>query len=150
MVTGGGQPTGPHLPDGSKNPLGLSCVSLQARLHLGQVGAARQASSRGLRFHGPLKQTLMRASAGRCGLDSAHWSSTTVRDVARMDCLGFMAHAESSEGVLLCASMLHRFCLSYDYAKLEDFVLLESCPYCSAPLRDPNQHPNKPKRSIFT
>jgi hypothetical protein len=60
-----------------------------------------------------------------------------------------MAHAEMSEGVLYTSSMLHRFGLPYDYAKLEDFIMPESRPCCSAPLRDPYQHPSKPDR-IFT
>jgi hypothetical protein len=37
-----------------------------------------------------------------------------------------MAHAEISEGVFFCASMLHRFGLPYDYAKLEEFTLPET------------------------
>jgi hypothetical protein len=45
-----------------------------------------------------------------------------------MDCPGSMAHAEISEGIINTTSMLHRFGLPYNYAKLEDFVLLESCP----------------------
>jgi hypothetical protein len=97
----------------------------------------------------PVKQALMRASAGQCGMDTAHGSTTTVRDVARMDCPGSMAHAEMSEGVLFTSSMLHRFGLPYDYAKLEDFILPETCPCCSAPLRDLGQHPSRPDR-IFT
>jgi len=48
----------------------------------------------------PLQQTLMKASAGQCGKDSAHCSTTTVREVALMDCPGSMAHAEINEGVL--------------------------------------------------
>ena len=76
----------------------------------------------------PKKRALMRASAGQCDLDSAHRSTATVRDVANMDCPGSMAHAEMSEGVLYCASMLHRFGLPYDYAKREDFTLSDSCP----------------------
>ena len=66
-----------------------------------------------------------------------------------MDCLGSMAHAEISEGVLLCASMLHHFGLPYDYAKLEDLTLPESCPCCSAPLWGPSRHPSRPAR-IFS
>ena len=95
------------------------------------------------------KRALRRASAGQCGIVSPHCSTTTSRDVARMDCPGSMAHAELSEGVLYCASMLHRFGLPYDYAKLDYFTLPESCPCCSASLRDSNQHPTRPER-IFT
>jgi hypothetical protein len=82
-------------------------------------------------------------------MDTAHCSTTTVRGVSRMDCPESMAHAEISEGVLFTSSMLHRFNLPYDYAKLEDFVLPEACPCRSAPLRDPGQHPSRPDR-IFT
>ena len=97
----------------------------------------------------PMKRALMRASAGQCGMDTAHCSTTTAKDVARMDCPGSMAHAEMSEGDLFTSSMLHRFRLPYDFAKLEDFILPESCPCCSAPLRDPGQHPSRQDR-IFT
>jgi len=45
----------------------------------------------------PLHQTLMRAFAGLRGTDFAHCSSITIRDVARMDCLGSMVHAEINE-----------------------------------------------------
>ena len=96
-----------------------------------------------------MKKAMMRASACECDTNSAHCSIFTVRDVARMDCPGSMAHAEMSEGVLYTSSMLHRFGLPYDYAKLEDFILPESYPCCSAPLRDPCQHPSRPDR-IFT
>ncbi len=89
-----------------------------------------------------LKQTVIRASAGQCGMDSAHCSTTTVRDVARMDCPCSMARAEISRGVLFYTSMLHSFGLPFDYVKLEDYILHESCPCCSAPLRDPNKHPS--------
>ena len=82
-------------------------------------------------------------------MDSAHCFTTTVREVALMDCPGSMAHAEINDGVLFCASMLPRFGLPYDYAKLEDFTLPESCPCCSAPLWDPSRHPSRPER-IFT
>ena len=85
----------------------------------------------------PVKKALMRASACQCGSDTAHCSTTTVRNVARMDCPGSMAHAEMSEGVLYTSSMLKCFGLPYDYAKLEDFMLSESCPCCSTLLRDP-------------
>ncbi len=66
-----------------------------------------------------------------------------------MDCPGSMAHAEMSEGILCTTSMLHRFGLPYDYAKLENFILPESCSCCSAPLWDPGLHPSRPDR-IFT
>jgi hypothetical protein len=33
----------------------------------------------------PIKQTLLRATAGQCGLDSTHCDSATVRDVAKLD-----------------------------------------------------------------
>ena len=97
----------------------------------------------------PLQQTLMRASAGQSGLDSAYCSTSTVREVALMDCPGSMAHADISEGTLFSASMLHCFGLPYDFAKLDDFTLPESCPCCSAQLWDPSRHTTRPER-IFT
>ena len=96
-----------------------------------------------------VKHALMRASAGQCGTDSSHCSKATVEEVSRMICPGSMAHAEMSEGVLFTFAMLHRFGLPYNYAKLEDYVLPESCPCCSASLWDPGLHPSRPDR-IFT
>ena len=96
----------------------------------------------------PVKQALMRASAGQCGMDNAHCSTTTVKDVARVDCPGSMAHAEMSEGVLFTSSMHHRFGLPYDYVKLENFILTEICPCCLAPLRDPDHQPSKLDRFL--
>jgi hypothetical protein len=96
-----------------------------------------------------VKLALMRASACRCGSDSAHCSSDTVQEVSRMDCPGSLAHAALSKGVIFTASMLHRFGLLYNYAKLEDFVLPKSCPCCSAPLWEPGLHPSRSDR-IFT
>jgi hypothetical protein len=63
-----------------------------------------------------------------------------------MDCPGSLAHAEMSEGVLFTCSMLHRFGLPYNYARLENSILPESCPCCSAPLWDPGLHPSRPDR----
>jgi hypothetical protein len=80
----------------------------------------------------PVNQALMRATAGQCGLDSAQCSTAIAREVARMGCPGSMAHSEMSEGVLYCSSMLYRFGPPYDYTKLEDYTLPESCPCCSA------------------
>ena len=48
-----------------------------------------------------------------------------------------MAHAGMSEGILYNSSMLNRFGLPCDYAKLEDLILPELCPCYSAPLQDP-------------
>ena len=62
----------------------------------------------------------MRASAGKCGIESSHCSKDTVKEVSRMDCPGSMAHAKMSEGVLFTTVMLHRLGLPYNYAKLED------------------------------
>ena len=63
----------------------------------------------------PVTQALMRASTCQCGMDCAHCSTVTVSDVARMVCLGSMAHAEMSEGILYTSSTLRRFGLPYDY-----------------------------------
>ena len=75
-----------------------------------------------------VKHALMRTSAGQCGIYSSHGSMATVEEVSRMVCPGSMAHAEMSEGVLFTTDMLHRFGLPYNYAKMEDYVLPESCP----------------------
>jgi len=98
-----------------------------------QARHIRQASEVFLSMNA-VKQALMRALACQCGTDSAHCSTATVKEVARMDCSGSMAHAEISENILFTTSMLHRFGLPYNYARLEDFLLPESCPCCYAPL----------------
>ena len=83
---------------------------------------------------GPVKQALMRASAGECGRDSAHCAKATVEAVARMDRPGPLAHEDSSESTLFCAATLHRFGLPYDYSRLSRGYLAETCPCCSVPI----------------
>ncbi len=75
---------------------------------------------------GPIRQTMSRANAGQCGRDSAHCSLQTVRVVATMGCPAALVHAETSEAFLFCATTLYRFGLPLDYAKLENFTLLET------------------------
>jgi hypothetical protein len=75
-----------------------------------------------------VKQSLMRAAAGQCGVDTTHCSMATVHAVARMDCPASLSHDELSEGTLFCAASLHRFGLLVDYAKLEAVVPPETCP----------------------
>ncbi len=82
----------------------------------------------------PIKQSRMRANAGQFGLNSAHCSLAIVEVVARIECPASLSHGELSEGVLFCASALHRFGLPFDYAALDNCILLEACPCCSAPL----------------
>jgi hypothetical protein len=84
----------------------------------------------------PIRQTLMRASAGQCGRDSALWSLQVVCAVATMNCPAALAHRETSEASLYCAATLHRFGLPLDYAKLDDFIFPETCSCCNAPLWD--------------
>ena len=91
----------------------------------------------------------MSASAKQCGQDSAHGSTATSLEVARMDCPGSLAHVEISEGALYFSFVLHRFGLPYDYTKLEGNTLPESCPSCSAQLQNPSLYPSRPER-IFT
>ncbi len=62
----------------------------------------------------------MRAFAGECGRDSAHYSMSVMEAVARMDCPVSLSHDEISEDALFTDATLHRFGLPYDYAKLED------------------------------
>ncbi len=51
-----------------------------------------------------------------------------------MDCPASLSHDKLSEGALFCAISLHRFGLLVEFAKLEAFVLPETCPCCTAPL----------------
>jgi len=52
-----------------------------------QIRHAKQAH-RVLSTLNPIKQTLLRATAGQCGLDSAHCHSVTVKDVDKPDRTG--------------------------------------------------------------
>ena len=90
-----------------------------------------------LSFLYPVKQFLMRASAGQCELDSSHCHSDIVREIAKLNRLGFGKNGESSEATLFCAATLHRFGLPYDYAILDTKTLPEMCSCCKAPLWDP-------------
>ena len=49
-----------------------------------QIRHAKHAR-RGIVAINPIKQTLLRAKTGKCGLDSAYCHSATVRDVAKLD-----------------------------------------------------------------
>jgi hypothetical protein len=53
----------------------------------------------------PTKQALLRASAGQCGLNSAHCHSSTVKDVVSLDRPGGV-DGGSREAALLCAAIL--------------------------------------------
>ena len=75
-----------------------------------------------------VNQSLVRASAGQCGMDTAHCYLATAQAVARMDCPASLSHDKLSEGALFCAASLHRFGLPVDFAKLEASVLPETCP----------------------
>jgi hypothetical protein len=75
----------------------------------------------------PIRQTRMRASIGQCGRDTAHCSLQVVRVVATMNCPTALAHTETSEASLYCAATLQHFGLPTDYAKLDDFILHETC-----------------------
>jgi hypothetical protein len=75
----------------------------------------------------PVRETLLRANAGQCGRDTAHYSLKTIRAVATMDCPSSRANQESSNASLFCASTLHRYGLPYDFAKLDTHELPESC-----------------------
>ncbi len=77
---------------------------------------------------GPVKEALMRASAGQCGRDSAYCSTITVREVAGIDRPGAGNIEETSgEASLLCAATLHRFGLPVDYARLKEVTLPKMC-----------------------
>ena len=74
-----------------------------------------------------VRQTLVRANACQCGMDSAHYSMYTMGAMVTMDSSATLAHAETSEAFLCCASTLHRYGLPLDYAVLESFILPETC-----------------------
>ena len=80
-----------------------------------------------LKAHNPVKQTLMRAIACQCGLDSSQCHAETVTEVAKLDRLGFGNHGESNEATLFYASTLRRFGLPLDYARMEPNTLPDMC-----------------------
>jgi len=81
----------------------------------------------------PTKQSLLRAAAGECGLDSPHCNSFTIQEVVSMDRPGG-GNGGSREASLFCAATLHRFGLPMDYARLKHETLPESFACCNAPL----------------
>ena len=83
-----------------------------------QIRKAKQASAL-YNDMDPVRQTLLRANAGQCGRDTAHCSLKTIRVIATMDWPSTLAHPESSDASLYCASTLHRYGLPYDFAKLD-------------------------------
>jgi hypothetical protein len=82
------------------------------------------------------KQALLRATAGQCGMDSAHCHSSIVKDVTSLDRPGGI-DGGSREAALFCVTTLHRFGVPVDYARLKTETLPESCACCNAPLWDP-------------
>ena len=67
----------------------------------------------------PVKQALLRASAGQCRLDSASCTPITVSEVARLDKPGIGYNGEvTGEASLFCAATMHRYGLPVDYARL--------------------------------
>ncbi len=81
-----------------------------------------------------INKALLRAAAGRCGLDSANCCATIVKAIAKMERPGSLTFDEANEASLFCATTLHRFGLPVDFAKLEYSILIESCACCRAPL----------------
>ncbi len=49
---------------------------------------------------GPVKQALLRASAGQCGRYNAHCSKNILEEVAKMDRPTSLAHLDSNEAML--------------------------------------------------
>ena len=94
---------------------------------------AKQAAKVFLKM-GPVKQALLRATAGQCGRDRAQCSRNTVDEVAKMDRPLSLAHLDSSEAMLYFAATLHRFGLPFDYSRLSKMSLPEICPCCAVPL----------------
>jgi len=84
-----------------------------------------------------VKQALLRATTGQCGMDSAFCTMDTVKDVARLDRPGKRNHGEDSREVtILCAATVHRFGLHVDFARQNADTLPEMCSCCKAPLWD--------------
>ncbi len=79
---------------------------------------------------GPVRQTLMRATARKCGRDSAHSSLSTIRAVATMDCPFAASLEETCDASLFCAATFYRYGLPLDYSRLENHTLPETCHYC--------------------
>jgi hypothetical protein len=56
-----------------------------------------------LKAHNQVKQALVRATAGQCGMDSSQCHADIVTEAAKLDRPGFGNHGESSEATLfLC------------------------------------------------
>ncbi len=72
-----------------------------------QIRHAKQAHRMLMSFNST-KQSLLRATAGQFGLDSAYCHASTVLAVAGMDLPG-CSEGGSREAALFCASTLHRF-----------------------------------------
>jgi hypothetical protein len=97
----------------------------------------------------PVRHTLLpRATAGQCGRDIDHSSLHTIRAVTTLECPAALAHADTSEAMLCCASTLHRYELPHDYARLESLTFPEVCPCCSEPLWDLGQHATRAERIL--
>ena len=75
----------------------------------------------------PVKNALMRASAGKVGMDSIECLSSTVEAVAGLDHKGYVDREGANEGSLLRAASLPNFGLPYEYEILETSVLPETC-----------------------
>jgi len=85
-----------------------------------------------------VRKILLRATAGQCGRDSAHCSDATVKAVATMECPASLSLDGTSDASLFCAATLHRYGLPHDFARMEDFIIPETCACCHAPIGDPN------------
>ena len=79
----------------------------------------------------PIKQTLLRATTGQCGLDSAYCHYATVKDVAKLNRpRGGVPEDGSREASLFCAATLHRYGLPVDFARLDSERLPKMCACC--------------------
>ena len=86
----------------------------------------------------PVRQTIIRATASRCGRDSAHCSLSTIKAVATMGCPSSLSLEGTSDASLFCATTLHRYGLPHDFARLENHTLPETCHCYQVPLWDPD------------
>jgi hypothetical protein len=55
-----------------------------------------------------------------------------------MACPASLSLEETSEASLFCAATLHRYGLPQDFARMEDYIIPETCPCCHAPICDPD------------
>jgi hypothetical protein len=66
-----------------------------------------------------VKQGIIRATAGKCEKDLAHYIHATIEAVSTMGLQASIKYNSASEVTLFCAAKLHLFVLPDDFIKLE-------------------------------